>query len=107
MAARRLLGAAAPGVRAASLAGLRPPGPWPPALKLGSVSDQPMLRVIHGDATPEEIAAIVSVLAVRARRAAGAGAPARQLSTWADKGRLLREPLAPSLGGWRRSAFPR
>ena len=107
MAPRRLLGAAAPGIRAASLRGLGLPGLWPPASKLGSVSAQPMLRVIHGDATPEEIAAIVSVLAVRARRAAGAAAPARQLSIWADKGRMMREPLAPSQGGWRRSAFPR
>ena len=66
-----------------------------------------MLRVIHGDATPEEVAAIVSVLAVRARRAAGAATPVHQPSIWADKGRMMREPLAPSLGGWRRSAFPR
>jgi hypothetical protein len=64
-----------------------------------------MLRVIRGNATPEEIAAIVAVLAVR--RQPAAPAPSRTLSQWADKGRMMREPVHSSPGGWRRSAFPR
>jgi Acyl-CoA carboxylase epsilon subunit len=64
-----------------------------------------MLRVIRGDATPEEIAAIVAVLTLRSQPAAPE--PSRTLSIWADKGRMMREPVLPSSGGWRRSAFPR
>jgi hypothetical protein len=69
------------------------------------VPDQPVLRVIRGNATPEEIAAIVAVLTLRGQPAAPA--PSRTLSIWADKGRMMREPVFPSSGGWRRSAFPR
>ena len=67
--------------------------------------DQPVLRVIRGNATPEEIAAIVAVLTLRGQPAAPG--PSRTLSIWADKGRMMREPVFPSSGGWRRSAFPR
>jgi hypothetical protein len=72
------------------------------------VPDQPnapTLRIIRGDATPEEIAAIVAVLALRSQPAAPE--PSRTRSLWADKGRMMREPIFPSSGGWRRSAFPR
>jgi hypothetical protein len=64
-----------------------------------------MLRVIRGDATPEEIAAIVAVLALRAKPAPSA--TGRVISSWADRNRMMREPVSPSPGGWRRSAFPR
>ena len=64
-----------------------------------------MLRVIRGDASAEEIAAIVAVLALRGQ--AAAPAPRRVISSWADRSRLMREPVAASPGGWRRSAFPR
>jgi hypothetical protein len=67
--------------------------------------DQPMLRVVRGDATAEEVAAIVAVLALRST--AAPPARSRTLSIWADKGRMMRETVAPSPGGWRRSAFPR
>jgi len=70
-----------------------------------SPSPQPTLRVIRGDATPEEIAAIVAVLALRGQSAAPP--PSRTLSLWADKGRMMREPVHSSPSGWRRSAFPR
>jgi hypothetical protein len=64
-----------------------------------------MLRVIRGDATPEEIAAIVAVLALRGKPATPGPPPA--FSIWADRSRMMREPVSPSPGGWRRSAFPR
>jgi hypothetical protein len=67
-----------------------------------------VLRVIRGDVTPEEIAALVAVLGARAG-AAGAGepaAPARR-SAWSDRSRLQRAPLRPAPGAWRRSALPR
>jgi len=64
-----------------------------------------MLRVIRGDATPEEIAAIVAVLALRSKQAPPARP--RTFSIWGDRNRLMRETVSPSPGGWRRSAFPR
>jgi hypothetical protein len=64
----------------------------------------PVLRVIRGDATPEEIAAVVAVLL--SRPALAEPRPRRAPSAWADRSRLLRRPLHPSPGGWRRSALP-
>jgi Acyl-CoA carboxylase epsilon subunit len=65
----------------------------------------PVLRVIRGDATPEEIAAVVAVLL--SRPASPGVAPSRSApSAWADRSRLLRRPLFPGPGAWRRSALP-
>jgi hypothetical protein len=64
----------------------------------------PFLRVVHGDATPEEIAALVAVLL--SRPAVEAPAPRPAPSAWADRSRLLRRPLHPGPGAWRRSALP-
>jgi hypothetical protein len=70
----------------------------------------PALRVVRGDATPEEIAALVAVLLARSASAAGevpsasASVPAR--SAWSDRSRLLRRPLQPGPGAWRRSGLP-
>jgi Acyl-CoA carboxylase epsilon subunit len=66
----------------------------------------PVLRVIRGDATPEEIAALAAVLL--SRSAADAGAPPSRPapSAWSDRSRLLRRPLHPSPDAWRRSGLP-
>ncbi len=65
----------------------------------------PVLRVIRGDATPEEIAAVVAVLL--ARSAASDAPPARPApSAWAARSRLLRRPLHPGPDAWRRSGLP-
>ncbi len=78
------------------------------------------LQIVRGDATPEEIAALVTVLSTRAARAAAArtGAAAspaagswRRRATrapaWADRSRMLRAPLTHGPGAWRSSARPR
>jgi hypothetical protein len=65
----------------------------------------PPLRLVRGDATPEEIAALVAVLS--AASAAGDPAPPRQRSQWASRERAVRQPLATGRGAWRASAFPR
>ena len=69
------------------------------------------LRVVRGEPTAEEIAALVAVLAARsAAGAEGAAAePAGPASGWTDRARYLR---AGRLGfgswtGWRASALPR
>jgi predicted RNase H-like nuclease (RuvC/YqgF family) len=67
--------------------------------------DAPPLRLVRGRATPEELAALVAVLA-----AAGGGTEPRRpapVSLWADRARLTRPPLSPGPGGWRASALPR
>ena len=70
---------------------------------------EPYLRVIRGDATPEEVAALVATLtAIAAARSRVAGeskqAPVR--TNWNAQARLLRAPVAAAPGGWRRSALP-
>jgi Acyl-CoA carboxylase epsilon subunit len=64
----------------------------------------PLLRVIRGDATPEEIAAVLAVLL--SRPALDEAPPRPAPSAWADRSRLLRRPLHPGPDAWRRSALP-
>lgn len=71
----------------------------------GHGTDQPRLRVVRGDATPEEIAALLAVVGARthAARAAKAGAGPRStpVSRWADRSRQLRRPLPHGPDAWR------
>jgi hypothetical protein len=69
----------------------------------------PFLQVVRGDATPEEIAALVATLtavaAARSRLAEEAQqAPVR--SNWNAPSRLLRSTVHPGAGAWRQSALP-
>jgi hypothetical protein len=65
-----------------------------------------VLRVVRGNPTPEELAALVAVVAARSARAvASAGPPLR--SAWNDPARLVRAPIRPQPGGWRAAALPR
>ena len=72
----------------------------------------PYLRVIRGDANAEEIAALVAALTTltavaAARSAASASArPQPAAHNWNSRARLLRTPVHPAAGGWRRSALP-
>ena len=77
-------------------------------------NEQPFLRVVRGNPTADELAAVTVVLAARARAAAAASAAARseasttrRSSAWSARSRLLRESVSPSPGGWKRSALPR
>jgi hypothetical protein len=65
--------------------------------------DRPPLRLVHGHATPEEIAAVLAVLS----SASGGGAePApRHTSQWSSRERAVRRPLSPGPGAWRASAW--
>lgn len=64
----------------------------------------PLLRVVKGDPTPEELAALVSVLA---SLSASQAVPERRTPEWNAPRRLHRIPLAHGTGGWRASALPR
>jgi hypothetical protein len=68
---------------------------------------RPVLRVVKGDPTAEELAALVAVIA--ARNAATARAAARVLkrprSEWGHPARLARRPHRFGPDQWRRSAW--
>nr|WP_255670173.1 acyl-CoA carboxylase epsilon subunit [Aeromicrobium wangtongii] len=68
------------------------------------------MRVVKGDLTPEEVAALVAVVA--ARNAAAANAAARSAkpqprSEWGHPARQVRPAHAFGPDQWRRSAFGR
>ncbi|WP_017934794.1 acyl-CoA carboxylase subunit epsilon [Nocardioides sp. Iso805N] len=63
----------------------------------------PTLRVVDAHATPEEIAAIVTVLS---SLGGTAPAPKPQRSQWAHPGRQMRPALAHGRGGWRATSLP-
>ncbi len=73
-----------------------------------------LLKVVRGDATAEETAALIAALATaraavqRANAAAARpGDRANPRPGWRDRSRLLRAPIAHGPGAWRASALPR
>ena len=107
VAAGRVLGAGPPGVRHRHRQIARLSLSWRNFRRTDRGDrPRPVLRVIRGDATPEEIAAVVAALLSRAA-ASDAPPPARPApSAWSDRSRLLRRPVHPGPDAWRRSALP-
>ena len=68
----------------------------------------PNLRIVRGDATAEEVAAVVATLtAVAAARSAAPASPQPTApANWNARARLLRAPVRPSPQGWHRAALP-
>jgi len=75
----------------------------------------PLFRVVRGDLTAAETAALVAALALyraaAVRRAADAAAAGHRRTggrpSWADRSRLSSAPLPRGPGAWRASALPR
>jgi hypothetical protein len=66
---------------------------------------QPPLVLVKGDATDEEVAALIAVVAAIPTTPA---APMRYApSEWSAPIRHQRRPLHPVRGGWRLSGLPR
>jgi hypothetical protein len=67
------------------------------------------LRIVRGDPSPEELAALLAVVSARAAAAEPEGdeAAGSAGSAWADPARRLRAMPATGPGAWRRSATPR
>ena len=67
--------------------------------------NQLLVRVVKGDPSPEELAALIAVITARS----GGSDDGREAapSSWADRSRGLRPTLSPGAGAWRASAFPR
>lgn len=70
-----------------------------------AVPQPPALRVISGNATAEEVAALVAVLSAASAGGAEEATPRRSL--WTDSARVPGARLAPGPGAWRASALPR
>ncbi|GLZ54876.1 acyl-CoA carboxylase subunit epsilon [Actinomycetospora sp. NBRC 106378] len=67
---------------------------------------RPVLRVVRGEPSPEEVAALAAVLA--AASSGGGEAPeSGPRSVWSERESLVRRPLTPGPGAWRMSALPR
>jgi hypothetical protein len=79
-------------------------------------SDQPALRIVRGNPTPEELAVVTAVVAAAsAGGAASAGATASaggaarvpaeaRRGRWNDPGAAHRRAIRPAAGAWRASA---
>ena len=64
---------------------------------------RPLLRVVKGDATPEEVAALVAVVAALGN---GGEPPTRRTPEWSAHHRKVRRTLPHGPGGWRSSGLP-
>ncbi|HET7246296.1 MAG TPA: acyl-CoA carboxylase subunit epsilon [Streptosporangiaceae bacterium] len=68
---------------------------------------EPLLRVVRGEPTGEEAAALAVVLAAKlAARPAQARKKRAATGGWADRARAMRAPLTPGPGAWRNAARP-
>ncbi len=66
------------------------------------------ISIVRGEPTADEVAVVVAVLVARSRAAADEPVPvAARTPGWANRARLVRSPILPGPGGWRRSALPR
>jgi Acyl-CoA carboxylase epsilon subunit len=66
---------------------------------------RPLLRVVRGAPSPEELAALTVVVAALSQRR-----PRRRptpVGGWADHGSAHRTALRPGPGGWRAAGRPR
>ncbi|MFA3879489.1 acyl-CoA carboxylase subunit epsilon [Streptomyces sp. MMCC 100] len=64
------------------------------------------IKVVRGNPTPEELAAVVTLLTTVGTAAPAAPAPRRTGAAWASTRRLLRTPQGYGPVGWLASALP-
>ena len=69
------------------------------------MSERPLLRVVRGDPSDEELAALTAVLAAAASSSAAPEPPPRR-SAWTDRASLTRRVPHPGPSAWRASALP-
>jgi hypothetical protein len=73
----------------------------------GDHDQPPVLAIVAGDPSAEQIAAVVAVLSARIGPPERPGGGETARSVWSARSRLLRAPTTRSPGGWRASALPR
>lgn len=64
---------------------------------------EPLLRVVAGSPSADELAVVVAVLSTRG----GAAEEQPAFSLWARKSRNIRPAQRPGFGAWRASMMPR
>ena len=70
------------------------------------MSEKPHLRIVRGNPSDEEVAALVAVVSALGS-GSGAETPEPPRSAWSDRRALVREPLPHGRGAWRASGLPR
>jgi Acyl-CoA carboxylase epsilon subunit len=73
----------------------------------GDHDQPPVLAIVRGNPSAEQIAAVVTVLSARAGQAGRTRTAETARYGWSARSRLLRAPTARGPGGWRASALPR
>jgi hypothetical protein len=74
------------------------------ALGASHETPEPLLRIVKGDPSPEEVAALVAVIATLG---GPADAPPRRTPVWSAPRRLVRVTHRHGPGAWRASGLPR
>ena len=71
--------------------------------------DAASVRIVRGEPSPEELAALVAVLAARAAGAPDAAVAPTRVSGWTERTRYVRSGRLEfgTRSGWRASALPR
>ena len=70
------------------------------------MTNEPFLRVVRGDATADEIAALLAVLVTTSAMDGPEPTP-EPTNGWTDRAALVRAPVRPGPNAWRASAWPR
>ena len=71
-----------------------------------SPASGPVLEVVAGVPSAEELAALTVALVAALAAPGPAGQSGRSSPGWADRSSMMNAPLRPGPGAWRRSARP-
>jgi hypothetical protein len=69
----------------------------------GEALSQPVLRIVKGDPSPEELAALTALVSVAGVEPEQPAPPLR--GRWNDPAHSHRRPLSPGPGAWRAAAW--
>jgi hypothetical protein len=69
-------------------------------------ADRPLLRVVRGEPTDAELAALVAVVTTQRASAAAQEGTSRPRPAWSHPARSVRRSLTPGPGAWRASGLP-
>lgn len=76
---------------------------------MDSTSSGPLFRIVRGDATADEVAAVVTTLTMMSAASGSKSADTEQsrgiVREWSNRSRLMCKPVFPGPDGWRRSAL--
>lgn len=64
------------------------------------MSDAPVLRVVHGDPTPEELAVVTALVSAAGGEVEDSATPTLR-GRWNDPASRMRQPVRPGPGAWR------